>query len=86
MQALRARLHDDVLDSPEVLYSEEESRTPLASPTGHQQECDNKDESDEMEESMLHGEPFTDRRSTFQAHVSQVHSQTEVVHSNKVHV
>ena len=84
MQALRTRLHEDVLDSSEVLYSVEES--PLASPTGHQQECDNKDESDDMEESMLHGEPFTDRRSTFQAHVSQVHSQTEVVHLNKVHV
>ncbi len=86
VQALRARLHNDELSNTEELYCVEESRTPLAGPTDRQQECDDKNESDKMEESMLHGEPFTDRRSTFQAHVAQVHSQAEVVHSNKVHV
>ena len=27
---------------------------------------------------MCHGEPFTDRRSTFQAHVAEIHSLEEV--------
>ena len=29
-------------------------------------------------ESIIHGEPLTDRKSTFQAHVAEVHSMDEV--------
>ncbi len=38
----------------------------------------NDDDVLKLTESMCHGEPFTDRRSTFQAHVAIVHSLEEV--------
>lgn len=54
----------------------ENKRTEKSSQASRQSEINC---TDELSDSMFHGEPFTDRKSTFQAHATEVHSMDEVI-------